>query len=197
MFDTPRLQYKFMFPDPVCGLDIPHYPFYSHWVDHVFIHAKDIFLSNKYITVISALRTHKQTYIKDLVESGYDEFISDIITYVCDTGDYDCDEYGNVSTCSDSQEAIIYQQRLRYLEENAIEVKSNMFLVAQNVFYSIFYQVYKMSIEAQRRGIKFTDITYVKESSVDYYLVTCHVGQEVIKNHDNSWYDRLSLLYTV
>ena len=117
MFNTPRLEYKFIFPDPVCGLDIPHYPFYSQWVDYLFSYAKDVFLNNKYITIISALRTHKQTFIKDLVESGYDEFISDIIVYMCDTGDYDCDEYGNVVTCSDSQEAIIYQLSLIHISE--------------------------------------------------------------------------------
>lgn len=196
-FTNLRLDYVLYFEDVIGNLSLGDNPFYEHWFDDVFSHAKELLINNRYITVITMLRNNKQSYITNLIERQYKEVLDDLLVAVCDAGDYDADEYGNVYTTDSSDCAQRYQSQLDYLSDYEAPVKYNMFLIAQNIFMSIFYEIYRFSLECSKRGIRFSDLSYKKREDNMCYVVTCHINQEVIKVHDKNWYDRLSLLYTV
>lgn len=196
-FNKPKLDYTLVFPDVIGSLNIPGNPLYEHWFDDVFTHAKEMILSNRYMVAMSSLKNNKHSYIKDLVATSYDEIISDLRTAVCDADDYSCDEYGNVRTLSLNTDVLTWQARLDYVEDYMTPIRENMFYIAQNIFLVIFYEVYKFTRIANSRGVRIADITYIKIPDTDYYTVRCHLAQEVIKQYDTHWYDRLSLLYSV
>lgn len=196
-FNRPQLNYTLIFPDVIGTLSIPGNPLYEHWFDDVFMHAKELITSNRYIVALNALKNNKYAYITDLVATSYDELISDLRTAVCDAAEYECDAYGNVRTLSQDSNVLVWQARLDYAEDYMTPIRENMFYVAQSIFMVIFYEVYRFTHIAKTRGVRITDVSYVKKPNTDYYTVQCHLSQEVIKQHDTHWYDRLSLLYSV
>lgn len=196
-FNRVRLDYVLCFDDVIGIFSMCNNPFYDEWFDELFIHSKELIVANQYITTVAALRSHKSSYITDLIERHYKEAVSDLIVGLCDTGDYDCDSYGNVVTSEITPIASWYQNRLDFLNQHEHDIKYNMFAIANNVFNSMFYQIYIFNIECLKRGIRFADLTYKKRELTGCYVVTCHINEEVIKSHDKNWYDRLSLLYSI
>lgn len=196
-YNKVRLDYTLVFSDFMESIILPTFPFYEQWFDEVFTHAKELLLNNRYITVVGTMRYHKRTYITDLIETFFAESVSDHIVAICDSGSYDVDPYGGVTTTSFNPELNVDQNRLIYLEENELNIKSNMFYIAQNIFTVIFHEIYLFTLQSRDRGIRFSDILYKRREDMGSFIITCQINQEVIKNHDKEWYDRLSLLYPV
>lgn len=196
-FNKVRLDYTLMFNDFMESLILPGFPLYEFWFDELFTHAKELLLTDRYITVVNTMRYRKRMYIADLIETSFSETISDTIVAICDSGSYDVDQFGNVVSTSQEDGLQQTQARLIYLEENETLIKQNMFFIAQNIFMSIFHEIYGFVVQSKNNGIIFSDVVYKREPSQGCFIITCQINEEVIKKHDTQWYDRLSLLYPV
>lgn len=197
-FHYTRLQYDLKFDDIYSITETKATGIIDHLFDEVYEIAVDYLLSDRYLLVLSLLDHKRMIYLNSIVGDVYDSFMLSIHSHLDDLGYY-CQqsEAYMVDDPTDSRELHRAVEELKYLTHNEPFIKDQMTTYTHLLFTNIYHNVYLFIQEAKKRGVYFSTMGHSQCPITNVRTIICYTNQEVIKNHDTNWYDRLSLLHSV
>lgn len=177
-----RSSYTLTFNDTLGSLMVDSPDYYWCWAEFMFEHLQDVLLSDRYLLIVSQMKYNRIEYLNELINDIYNESVETA-----------CDE---VDMCEEDNPGVYTTAHIHheYLDGNETQVKWIMLNIANSIVFNIFHPLHHFTISAANAGVKFSNFSLNRSFGGMCLNVACTTSMEVIKQHDNNWYDRLSLL---
>lgn len=184
-FYPPKHSYRLLFDNNIQLPSQDNPEFYEQWYDYIFEEIKDLLLNNDYLKMVNIMRYHRIAHIQNMVDEIY--------TCGLESTNIDMDEEDTAQPGCYTTTHILWD----YLFYNEHIVKSNLFTIADRLILTLFHPLHEFVIHSRTCGMSYSDFNFSKVRNGTAIEVMCTTNIEVIKNYDQNWYDRLSLLATV